>query len=349
MWRPVELLREAVGNIGARQIGHTLMLSVLILAVNHAHVTTLNSTLAQEQALRDAGSLVWVARSQTDSLPGRACEALNGVTGVAAAGGARRGTPDQLVLATTGQPVALLRVTPNAVRVWSEHPAAQGVLLGTAYAGQGIAAIGTELREATTGHLLRVAATVPAPGTDLLDSNLVVVGTPDQLLSECWVRMLPTATFDTGEALLAHTFGGSETQIAPALPASTQLLSPSGQWQAFRNLRLWAIAGLIGGMAFAFLTRTRRTELAVYATFGTSPGELRTLLAIEACVGHAAAWAMGTSWALLLAQLSGYALPEVAVTLLRTSLLTAFTSLAVSVILILGQRRGNLLDSLKNR
>lgn len=347
MWRWRELVVEAHRNLGPRHLIHGLLLTLLVGAVAFAHASAFAGALDQQRRLEAAGATVWVAR-QADgrALPGPACDALGANEAVRAAGGVRRGLPDEVTLASTGQHLSTLWATPGALSVWNASPT--GIALGRGYAATGAVWVGSPVVSSLTGTTSPVTEFLPRGVPDILNSNLVVVQAATFDVDECWVRMDP-ARMSAGSDLIYYAFAGTKARVEPALPTSSAVSSPQAQWESFRILRLWLTAGVAGGLAAGLLAWTRRSEIAVYRTFGTRAFALHVILGIESFIVHVAGWATGTSLSLLAATIAVNTPGTAAEIILRAGSATALIAFGISIILVLPLGRGDLLFSLKNR
>jgi hypothetical protein len=282
MWRPDELSAEARRNLGPR---HTMIgvLAVLVLSAVLAFVITqAQQALTQEAQRRAGGSLVWtIAADEGTTLPGTTCTRLGLVPGVAAAGGIAATAPGPFFPYPGARPIQVIGASANAVQVF--HPTAPPATatLGADLQALGTVGLGSWLLDAEGQRTIHVDALVPASvPIGLLTSAITVPVAPDAPLSQCWLRMEPGA-LDTGRDIAAFAFTGLPATITAFSPDATDVLGPADQWRAAIALHPWAVGALLLAAVSLLVTWSRRTELAVYRTFGTPTSTLTALVAIE--------------------------------------------------------------------
>ncbi|WP_341360909.1 hypothetical protein V5H98_07380 [Georgenia sp. M64] len=351
-WHLRELAHEAWANQGPRQL--ILALIALGTLAGIAILTGLQAIRAidQESARREGGSLVWMAIADEDAaLDSVVCDDLNDGRGVAAAGGVFAAMPPTLTAFSGGPPVPTAYVTPRATTVWTPHDLSGQVVLGRDLAKTRSVGVGSALRTADGASTVIVdAQTTGAVAHAGARSRVLIPRAPGGLLTECWVRMEPGA-INSGENLLRFAFAGEHADIVPFTPAISGVLSPSQQWRAFAATYPWVAGGVVLGLVGVLLAWSRRSELAVYRTFGTTRAEVALMLWIEAAIAMVpAAFLAATAAMLYLSAIEGGpVLREVLVVLARTIGAAAAIALALIPPGAVVAMRGRLVDQLKDR
>lgn len=282
-WSPSELLREAFRNLGAR---HAVWMLILTL-VSAATATHLGHTALQaldaERRMRHNGSLVWVAEgSEEVSLSGRQCDDLRRYSGVAASGGVLEGPgPELSPVQPNGFPVAVQYVTAGAVAVFDDQAAPGVISAGDDLVRTRQVGLGTALRDpaativVTVDQVLRSGIPVPEIG-----SAITIPVRSDAALRTCWVRMEPGVVASASELLRFH-YPQQDVRIGPLVTAVSTGATPADMWDGAASLHAWWLSGALAGAVGALLSWTRRSELAIYRTIGTSIWHLLFMLFLE--------------------------------------------------------------------
>jgi hypothetical protein len=161
--------------------------------------------------------------------------------------------------------------------------------------------------------------------------------------------MNPGAVSEGGD-LLTFTFRGTGAQVTPFLGSPAGLSSPAAQWHSFASLDVWAVAGLLLGALAGLATWTRRTEWAVYRTFGTRRVELVTVVGFESIIMTPMVAVCASLVTLAGGTLLFGPLPwEIYAVTGRYIAAAAAVGVVVSLLAAPAAMRGNLLEQLKDR
>lgn len=283
MWRPDELAGEARRNLGPAHAALTVLMTLVLCGVLLYVLVQGQQALDQEVDRRAAGAFVWTATAADENAPlsGLACTRLGALPGVAAAGGVSA-APIGPLYAFDGSrtPVPAAGLTPGAISVFvpgaaPDETAIGGDLLSLAGAGPG-----QWLMDDRGIRAARPTLVVSDAPVGLLTSTVTVPVGADSPIISCWLRMEPGAVGAGGD-LLSFAFPNGQALIAPFLPESAGVLTPAEQWRAAMAVQPWLVGGVLIAGAIGLTTWTRRTELAVYRTFGTTRAEQMFLTAVE--------------------------------------------------------------------
>lgn len=280
-WKFKEILSEAVRNLGPNQIGTGIVATIVLLAFGALTVMQAQAAVVQTVERQEAGGQVWTAFANADApLSGAKCEALNQSRGVLAAGGIV--IDESLNISTEyGIRIPLTVMTPHALWVWDSSVPLNAVIVGSDLEKIGYVSVGTEIVD-EEGNIAQVSArTSRVVRSDVFTSKLSIPTFADQDIHQCWIKMEASSNALGGD-LLSYTFGQIDgVQIAPFLPETEGIASPSQQWHAFVDVSPWAMVALTIALALTFGMWNRRAELAIYRTFGTSRAALAVLTALE--------------------------------------------------------------------
>ena len=121
-WKPLQLLTEALRNLGPSQLSLGILVTLILSATGALTLSQAQSAVNQTRNFNDQGGLVWVASGNAENpLDGAKCDNLNFSEGVAAAGGIA--VDDLLgvkVLAETPY-LPVKGVTRGTLRVWDRN------------------------------------------------------------------------------------------------------------------------------------------------------------------------------------------------------------------------------------
>jgi hypothetical protein len=350
-WRLSELVREARGNLGPRQVLFGAVAVVVLSSLGILTGLSATRALEQERDRRAAGGLTWVAdRSDERPLAAASCEALNRVDGVAAAGGVVDGIAVSVYPFVGANPLPVRQVTPHALAAWTDEHYGTTLVLGRDLEALGQAALGsTIVNESGTEVGIIGARLDPAVPVGALRASVLVTVAPTAPLSACWVRMQPGA-YSVGGQVLGPAFAGQGARVSEFLPASRGP-SPYERWADFAGIQPWIAAGALLVIVAALLAWTRRSELAVYRAFGTTRRQLAVVLWIETLAVLVVAASLAGSLSLLVVgSADGGGLErDVSAIMLRLITAAAALTLAVAPALSVLMQRGNLADQLKDR
>jgi len=328
VWRPDQLAGEAYRNLGPAHVVLGLLLALIVAGVAGYVGVQAQQALGQEAELRAAGSLVWVAAASDEgrSLDGTACGRLGAIPGVAAAGGVAASSVGP-VYAFSGSrtPVRAVGLTPGALQVFvADAPPATPTLGRDLAALAGVGA-GQWLIEDTGERTIHLEAVVDDAPSSLLTSTVTVPVLADTPLDACWIRMKPGAVAAGGD-LLSFTYPDGQAVITRFLPEATGVLRPVEQWRAAMAVQPWLVGAAVIAITVVLVNWTRRTEHAVYRTFGTTRPALLLMITVELLLVALPAVAGAAVVASALAAIRWQGLPgavlEVAVTQALASLLT---------------------------
>lgn len=309
-WRAADLAAESMRNLGRSHAVVAALFTVILVALGLLTGGAAHTIVGQEVDRRAEGSLVWIVAAATSAdapqaeLSAATCHNLERLAGVEASGGVLATEKREVSAFLGGPPLPLLSVTPGGLSVFD--PSFDG--LDSATMGDGVshaelAAVGSYLSDASGIPVLRVTAVLDenVPYSRLASTVQVPVP-PVGLVSECWVRMAPAAR-DKGYDLLTGNFDTTNASVAPFVPDTAGLLEPSEQWRALTAMRPWLAGAILLAAVVAMFLAARRSELAIYRTFGTTPATLMLMLLGELGVVLAAATACAalTTTAALLA------------------------------------------------
>lgn len=291
MWKLRSLVREGLRNLGPRHLAVGLIAAGLIGSGGSLTAAQAASAVAQEQAIIQAGGTVWWIQSDAsgEAIPARVCASLRTSGGVVGAGAVGE-SPDLWRVVGLDSPVSVDLGTVGLWGAWGRQDLEGRIVVGSDVAELGQVGVGTVLTN-SRGEVTVDARTDMRVRPSRLRANVIIPNAGDFALSECWVRMEPAA-FQSGRDLVVSAFAGYPVKIQAFANQVPAVLSPAQQWNRFASLSLWLYTGLLSGATVWLLAWTRRTELAVYRTFGTTRAELLVLIGTEAMLTLAPATAM---------------------------------------------------------
>jgi len=371
-WPARLCLREGAINAASGRWSSALVVVTvcwLMAAAGALDAIAVARLVAAERAWIDAGAFVLVveaARSeQRESfVPAAACDRLARLDGIEASFAVSRAPQGVALTQAPGGTVSLLEVTAGASTFLDVPDDPRGVALVTQTLaartglsdGDPLALTRTARSAVTAGHgslgthVLRARVVDPAQLGEEFDGAVLVPNlTGDVDADRCYVRTDSPHAAAT-EALLMSALADEDRApvVGPRLHGGEFTVSHRGAYSE-RPLRwAWAAAAAVLVLLWASAHWSRRSETAVYATFGVTRArralmewsEWTVLVAAGACWG----WALGVVGACLAG-----AAPATA--LVHVSTQVGLTAAAASVgVVLLGLRpAGSLLDDLKDR
>lgn len=366
-WPPRLAIAEGLAT--ARTGRWTSLLVVVVVAwlcaaPGAADAVVVSDLVRQEQAWVQAGAFVYrVEGSAPDGVrnpvPVGACERLAQADGVQGAFSARRDQANARLARVPGGQVSLVHVSPGAVGFFGSTDDPRGVALLTAGLAERTGSV-----EGEPVRVLRSAGPGAAPtSSDLLRVRVV----PTTQLGEDYdgVLMVPTALEQTADACFVRTdpaHAAAVEELLPSalawdgLPAKAASRLFEGEFTvdfttAYQDRTLrwgWLACGLLGGLVWALVQWFRRSQTAIYATFGMRAAPRLLMSAAEWVVlgvwGGIWGWSLGVAGALALGAASAQAVRQVT----WHTALTLVVATAVAV--VVGVRpTGTLLHQLKDR
>jgi hypothetical protein len=337
----------------------------VIAAPGIADAVGVTRLIESERAWIDAGGYVFVVTGARETggttapVPAEVCDRLSRIDGVEASFALKRTSARGSVGHVPGGQATIYDVSAGALQFLRVEPHSRGVVIATAgFAERTGVADGdpvTVLRRAgpdaaaTTSDPLTARVADTATMGEEYDGALLMpallVGTADA----CFVRTDAAHLSAVGAALpaqLAHQ--GTSAIPNPRLFSSEFTVDYTTAFED-RPLRwLWAPAAALLGLLWAMLQWFRRSQVAIYATFGMrAPSRLVMQVsewAALAGVGALLGWSIGVTGALALGARTAQALG-------LTSAHTGLTLIGATLLVImLGLRpTGTLLNALKDR
>lgn len=283
MWRLSAVVSEARRNLGPAQVALGLLLGLIVAGVLGYTILAAQQALEQEAERRSAGSLVWMATAADENLPldGAACSRLGGWPGVAAAGGVAIQSPGPMyAFAASENPVPVTGLTPGALAVWAPSISPDATTLGADLEALGGVGMDQWLVDETGTRTIQPTVRIETAPVSALTSTVTTPVAADTPVIACWLRMEPGA-YASGEDLLRFAFPGNQAMVAPFLGQVEGVLTPAEQWRADMALQPWFVGAVVIAAAVLLVGWTRRTEYAVYRTFGTTRGTVTAMTAVE--------------------------------------------------------------------
>ncbi|HLS63891.1 MAG TPA: hypothetical protein VK060_10965 [Ruania sp.] len=349
MWRPDQLLGEALRNLGTAHRILGVVIALVLAGVSGYVILQADRALNQEEQLRAAGSLVWVATATDETVPlsGAACTRAGAWPGVAVAGGLAVRPSGPLYAYHGGLELPVQAVTPGAVQVFLPEAPWAMPTVGAELVQTGQVGAGQWLLAADGSRAVRPEYQVEQAPVSVLTSNVTTTVLADTPVSTCWVRMQPGAVSAGGDVLAAAFPGGTAT-IARFLPEATGVLTPAQQWQAALALQPWLIGGLMITAAVLLVSWSRRSQLAVYRTFGTPRTIVMVMLAAELVLVALPAVAAAVLAATITAAATGVPLHVLGIAARHTGA-ALLIGTAASTLLVATLLRGSLTETLRDR
>jgi hypothetical protein len=316
-----------------------------------------------EQAWIDAGGYVLVVtgarnESGTNPVPGAVCDRLTEIEGISAAFALQTSGARAAFTHIPGGRAPIYEVSPGAARFLGATPTASATVIVTSGLAQR-----TGVRDAEDVRLVLSAGGATTAKSGVLtaravdsavlgeeyDGALLVPAILTGDVSTCFVRTDAAhhkAVATALPALLAY--GGQPALAQPRLFSSDFTVDYTSAYED-RDLRwLWVPAAALLALIWMITQWFRRSQLAIYVTFGMKPAPRLVMQVSEWAVlvafGLPWGWGLGIVWALALGA-------SVETALTQVSLHAILTVLAASVVVVLFGLRptGSLLDALKDR
>ncbi len=288
MWQLRDLLIEARRNLSPWHLTIGLLCTLLLTAGATLITEQATRSLAQQAELQSSGLLVWSAvAAEGTTLDGLTCDRLRRSVGVDASGGVIAAATPAVTTVPNGDPLDAVYATPGAAHVFDASIPSGASTLGEELAAITGSAVGSHLL--VGGRPLRVDA-IPSTATALsqMRSGILIAASADSPLRQCWVRMAPGAGGAGGD-VLRFAFAGSAIAVEQHFLPGDSILDPQEQWDALAEVHPGLAVGLASGGLFAMALWSRRTEIAIYRTFGTSWSSLVAILLVETIVTVTAA------------------------------------------------------------
>lgn len=336
----------------------------LVAAPGAADAVIVSQLMDAERAWIDAGAYVYVVTGAPvdggqNPIPTAACEGLAGYQGIEGAFALKRADVTGTFAHIPGGRVSLYPVSSGALTFLDADPAQGGVVLATGGLLERSGVVDGDLvtvveRAATntvtaTSDPLTVRAVDTASIGDEFDGAMLVpAALPDQA-DVCYVRT-DAAHRSAVEASLASllAFNGQAAVVSPRLFQSEFTVDYANAFQD-RALRWpWIPTGALMALLWGLVQWFRRSQMAIYATFGMPPAARLTMQVTEwsllAGFGAAWGWGIGVTGAIALG-----ARPWQALGLVTVHAVLALAS-ATALVVLMGLRpAGSLLAALKDR
>lgn len=341
-----------------------LAVAWIVAAPGAADAIGVTRLLEDERAWIDAGGHVFVVtgayeEGRPNPIPADVCDRLSRIDGIDASFALKYSDANGTVAHIPGGRASIYDVSAGVSAFLGVEPASGGVVIATAgFAdrtgvrdGDPVIVVrraGPDTTAATSDPLtVRVADTF-AMGEEF-DGALLIPARLTGTADKCYVRT-DAAHFAAVEAALPAylAYGGKPATPNPRLSSGDFTVHYTHAYED-RSLRwLWVPAAALLGLLWAMLQWFRRSQVAIYATFGMRAASRLMMQAAEWAVlagnGLLCGWSLGVVGALAFG-----ARAEQAV--LLVSFHAALTLLgATALVVLLGLRpTGTLLDALKDR
>lgn len=341
-----------------------VVLAWLCAAPGAVDAITVDRLVKGEQAWIAAGAFVYRVQGATTSgltnpVPAGACDRLAQTDGIDAAFAARRDTTPARTTAAPGGRISLIHVSPGALGFLAAASHPHGVALVTEELAERIGVTdGDPIQLLTTPDGATPADTptvlttrvVPTDqlGTDLA-GTILVPGAPEERADLCLVRTHPSHAAAVEDLLpSALAWDGTPARATPLLIDSPFTIDYTTAYDT-RALRwAWIATAVLAALVWALVQWTRRSYLAIYATFGM-PAASRLIMTMTewitlTALGGLWGWSLGVVGALAAGTTPAQALSQV-------TWHTTLTLLGASTLVVLIGLRptGTLLDQLKDR
>lgn len=259
-------------------IALTVLLMGSTMVLESSNVAALLRDSASRVAQGEYVAVVSSAASEpTARVKSEACERLGGLPGVRASGSIKRAA--DLVFSTSpNQRITHFEASPGALQVLGSPPTKAEFVVGGAIAADlGLLTSGTL---GISGGETRKALVLGEPSirTGLIDYAVMSVTPPSGYTDVCLVEFESTSTVDVTifiSGLLQIPADSAQVKSLEGI----QQLGPSPAYVYEGNLaRLsWLITAPALSILWLILSRSRRSELALYRSFGASPLFLATM------------------------------------------------------------------------
>lgn len=273
--RVKDVFTEATRQLTPRVLLASGIAGLILLGITTLTAIQALAALKQEHDARRAGKYVYQISSESSPLSASACESLNSVSGVWAAGGELAEAPTRLMLTPQGRPLPAAFLTPGAARVWGLSESESYV--GRELERRRIAAPGQELFR-DEGARLRISASLPPDGVPgPLQSAVVEFRPAWGMVSVCWLRMAP-GNQEAAAELARFVFDTPNLKVQPLHSDPAAAATPHEQWLRYLGMRPAWFAGLTIGALVGLIAFADRPQWAIYRTFGASRWEVSAIL-----------------------------------------------------------------------
>lgn len=353
------ILREAWRNLTSgttRALTMLIALGLITLTLQLADLSAVRQIVQDAAEYQRVGASV-LTLTAPQKINGRACEALNGLPGVRAAGALREASNDVRLTTLPQSPVPLKETTPSFSKLLrAESSEIGGYILSSQV---------TEPLGLTTGDLLQTTQgethvsgrfDYPDDGRKTgLGYSALVVGQGNEPFDECWLDIWPQNREFQG--LLLTTLIPVSSNSTPDRPVLGQLNSTlgstfdgAGRYSSRITLLAYPLAAALAFALGFVATRLRRMELAAALHSRVSRSALLRVLMVEALSWALPVLIIGVSVSAWFAA-SGPSQDE-ALTLLQGTklpLLTVVAALAGTTTAFVAIRESHLFKYFKNR
>jgi len=356
-WRLDELSVEAFRNALAAPIRTAVVIGVMsgaMLTVTASEVAFTRELVDfQARSLR-AGSSVAVVTSNSGALPPAPCLALQDHDGVRWAGTLAAGSPVELSKAP-GILVQSGSASYGALELWTDGTyrptdGSPGLVVGGALAeemGLGPNSIVQPIDDDPG----RVAAVIDTEKRNPAISRWLLTPThPVAPVDACWIEFAP-GTLVAGLELLQVTYGGqgADVSIQPWLRSNELARQPAQEFESRTSRYAWVACGLLILLVSLLIARTRRAEIGLYRSAGTTTAQLLFMAQVETLQVVAVGGAIGALWGIVLAGGGPAALSDSTVlsVALRSALCAGCFTVALAPLARLIVARGSVVSQLK--
>lgn len=279
--------REAWANIRSgttRAVMFSLFVSAAMLILIAADLTQVHRTTQAAESYQSAGASI-VVLAAPESIDPHACEALNEVSGIRAAGSIR-GSSDRLTFSTLpAAPIPIFEVTPNFSHVLiTEGEIGLGLVFSDQAAEDLNLHAGDEV--ATTNGDVGVAGVYPYPSdgrTSGLGFAVLAPTNTEDPFDECWVDIWPQSEEIRGLLYMVVLQSDGPQNVSISQLNSSLGARFTGPHDYAERLTRFIpfVAAVVGILAGYLAIRLRRLEISSNLHAGVSRRDQRSILAIE--------------------------------------------------------------------
>lgn len=306
-WRASVIAGEVFRNLKSRALvwlllGVTATATVAGLAVAELQAGSSAVELRQKLDLAGANVVVIEAPSQGSSSEGSLnagrCVALNSQVGVVLAGAER--LREQIELQTApGSPILPVETVGPTVAIWDPTLANTSRASSGAWATNSLlerlgVGPGSPIIFGTTSQALVVEGNFAPLRAPQMGARVVYPGMTSALADRCWVEVTAPLSQDKLFSLSAWFAADAPVVVRPLLDTTTLQANPALQYQNRITRYGWVAVGLVIGVLWTMVIRSRRGEMALLLTVGA--GRLCTVgqVVAEASLVAVLAWSTGT-------------------------------------------------------